>query len=487
MARTKHVTTNAQIQKSLQKATHALDTALTSRSQYAQQLGMSFGTDRDLYAALGYKRGLSFSDYWNRFSRQDIATRIVRAFPDSTWRAIPEVFQDEDDNQTEGEKVWEDLLHEIDVYHYLQRADILAGIGQFSIVVVGFDDGNELSQPVIQGSATKVLYMQPRRQDHVTVKTWSTDEADPRYGLPEMYEVELDITATSTEDSKKAKKQTLKQSIHFTRVLHIADLTLESDVFGTPRLESVTNRLEDMARVSGGSAEMFWRGAFEGIAFQLKDDATLDPQDKDDLEDEIEDYFQKLNRYMILQNMEAKSLAPSISSPKDPIDMLLKLISGATGIPMRILTGSERGELASTQDKTNWDERIDERRKTFAGPRVLHPFIDMLVFAGVLPEDEAKPYQIRWPDPSSMSAQTSAEIAEKQTKAMSEYVRWGLDMIMSPIDFYTKVLGFAQEEAEGIDKNAMEFQTEEDKELEVKDENGVVVQHKHDQKSRRTK
>ena len=48
--------------------------------------------------------------------------------------------------------------------------------------------------------------------------------------------------------------------------------------------------------------------------------------------------------------MDVHELGGELQDPTGAIDNILKLISAGTGIPLRKLTGSERGELASTQD-----------------------------------------------------------------------------------------------------------------------------------------
>ena len=74
--------------------------------------------------------------------------------------------------------------------------------------------------------------------------------------------------------------------------------------------------------------------------------------------------------------------------------MIVNLISGTTGIPTRILLGSEAGQLASEQDRANWAERIDERRTLFCGPRILEPLADRFQEMGVLSEGTV---EFEWP------------------------------------------------------------------------------------------
>jgi len=433
---------------------HALTDILLTRSQYASQLGKTYQGDRDIYTAAGYKNELSFSNYKNRFDRQDIAFRVVTAFPAATWVNPPDIFETEDEDETDFEKEWEKVLDSVNVFSYLCRVDKLAGIGQFAVLVIGFDDQGELSQPVKK--ATQILFLQPYVQDKIKITEYETDVKSPRYGLPKMYSIDMSIgkEAKSTEDG--SRNEAVNTAVHYTRVLHVADNALESDVFGTPRQQVVYNRLEDLDKISAGSAEMFWRGGFQGIAFEMDKDATLTPQAQDDLEDEIENYIHKLTRYIRLQGIEAKPLAVNIADPSSHFDMALQLISGATGIPRRILTGSERGELASSQDKKNWDERVDERRKSFAQPVILEPFIDRLIEVGILPEPK-EGYDIKWPDIEALSEKDQADVAKVKTEAICSYVRWGAEMMITPFQYFTKILNMSDEEATAIIDEVEEY------------------------------
>ena len=48
-----------------------------NRMMLAAALGQSFEGERDLYTVLGYPKSLSFADYYAKYTRQDIAARIV--------------------------------------------------------------------------------------------------------------------------------------------------------------------------------------------------------------------------------------------------------------------------------------------------------------------------------------------------------------------------------------------------------------------------
>ena len=433
-----------------------LTSVIASRATLASKLGESFDGDRELYTACGYPELITYARYKGRFTRQDIAKRIVTAYPDATWRGIPDVYETEDDKETEFEKAWDKLLKDVSVYHYLNRVDKITGIGRYGVLFMGFDDGLLMDQPV--ENAKELLYLQPYAENHATISQIVTDRKDKRYGLPLYYKLQM---GASNISSGTKVSTTQEERVHWSRVIHVAEGCTESDVYGTPRLECVYNRLQDIETITGGSAEMFWRGGFPGMS--LEADAGTALQGTAALEDEIEAYMQGLTRVLRLQGIKANQLDTQVANPKFHIEVQLQLISGATGIPVRILTGSERGELASTQDKGNWDSRVDERRKTFAGPSILTPLIDRLIEVGVLPGPKDG-YTIEWPDIGALDEKEMAEIAKNKAEAMAKYVSSGAEAIMPPQVFLVSVLGYTDEEATSMLKDVVETIREEDEE-----------------------
>lgn len=423
------------------RAMHQLQNALISRNTFSNALGKSYQGERDIYTAMGYPKDMLFSRFNARFTRQDIAKRVVRAYPDGTWAKAPRIFETESpESETAFEKAWDQVLKAIRVFHYLRRVDTVGRVGRYGVLFMGFDDGQKFEQPVTR--AKSLLYLQPYSEDHATIESFVKDKKDPRFGLPEFYSL------TRTDITSGSSTTTVKEKVHWSRCIHAADGAVESDVFGTPALECIYNRLQDIELIAAGSAEMFWRGAFPGYSFEAAADAELDQTDAT-LEDEIEKYMHGMNRYLKLQGIEAKSLAPQVSSPEKQVDVQIKLISSGTGIPQRILTGSEMGELASSQDKVNWNSRIGERREDYAEPMILRAFIDRLIEVGVLPKPkEETGYTVEWPDLDQVDEAKVAATAKTITEALGLYVRWGVEEVIPPAIYLSKIMNLSDEEIE---------------------------------------
>ncbi len=408
---------------------------LVSRTVLQDKLGKSYypstggNAKRDLYKTLGYILSPEFNDYYARYRRQDIAKRIVDAPANASWRKKPTVTE-VDEKETPFEKAWLKLMRDRRIYHYLSRGDRISGIGRFGIILFGFGDGAALNKPVMPGQGKTLHYLRPYTENSVNISKWEEDPKKERYGQPLIYSITTNVRGSSVTEGKAIEA-------HHSRVIHLAEGLVDDDVLGTPRLEPVLNRLHDIELISGGSSEMFWRGGFPGYAFKLEPDAQVDPQAMADLEDEIQDYLHELQRYIRLQGIDVKSLDVQIADPSNHINMLIGLISAATGIPKRILTGSESGELASSQDERAWADRVEERRKDYCEPVILRAFIDKMIYAGVLPEPSSGEYQVNWPDMIAIGDKDLMEIAAKAMDAFQKWHSTGGDVYM-PFEVFAK-------------------------------------------------
>ncbi len=125
-------------------------------------------------------------------------------------------------------------------------------------------------------------------------------------------------------------------------------------------------------------------------------------------------------------------------SAESTFKIIIQLISATTGIPTRILLGSERGELASSQDERNWLSYIASRQTNFAGPVILRPFIDRLIEYGALPKVE---YEIHWPNLFKATNKEKAETHLQKAKATNEY-------LMGPAATYIDIRKVLEDELE---------------------------------------
>lgn len=439
---------------------------------------------RDLYKECGHPttEEITIEKYKELYDREPVAVRVVEVLPEESWKTVPEVFETDDNEQTTAfEQAWKDLKLPLNgeesylkasdngslIWDYLERVDKLSGIGTYGLLVIGFDDPNsdDLSKELTKGSAQNILFLRCVSEAQVDINSLETDRTNPRYGLPVSYNIKMQSPEDSLSTVGQGQDLTHTR-VHWTRVLHVADNLGSSEIFGTPRMRPVFNNLHNIQKISSGSGEMFWRGAFPGLSIETHPSMGGDVEiDASALRSNLENYMNGLKRYLALTGMTARSLAPQAIDPGPHLEPQIDLICIKLGVPKRIFMGSERGELASSQDDSTWNERLAKRQNRYLTPRVVAAFVSRLIWAGVLPEP-AEGFQIKWPDLDALSEDEKAGIAIKRTHALTKYVQGSVEMIMSPLDFYVSILGMDQEEAQQIIDNAVEaFEANEDREF----------------------
>ena len=439
------------------------------RSQFLTKL---LDPRRDIDDECGYPKEISPQQYRYLYDREGIAQRVVAMFPTECWASDPSIRENEEADQTEFEETWVSLQKEMNLWHFLARADEMSGIGAFGILLLGINDGKEMFQPVdginemgerVGSPSHELLYCRVFDESLVEVATFETDENNPRFGQPVTYNVTF--ADPRNEDVVGLTSPTgTQKTVHWSRVIHLADNRKSSEIFGVPRMRPVYNRLYDLRKLLGGSAEMFWKGAFPGLSFEVNPDLGDVELDAAAVRTEFDAYSNGLQRYLALAGVSAKSLAPQVANPEAHVNTQIKSIAITLSIPWRIFVGSEQAQLASSQDKHTWNTRVSHRQHKYVGPLVIRPFVDRLISFGILPEVEE--YFVEWEDLAAPSDEDKAIVAGKVIEAVSKYVQAGVDTLIPPMEFFTMIMGMPAETAEAIitaaDEQADELDLEEE-------------------------
>ena len=418
---------------------------LTTRMNIARQLGEHYGGDRDIYEALGYNKHLSFWDYLNQYRRQDIAKAVIDRPVKATWRGGIDIKGMGEEEAIEDE--WKALNKRLKLVDKLVRFDKMIALSDYAVMLLGFDDSrNNWTQPVTEGSR-QLLYVKPIMQGNVEIMRWEEDPANERYGLPSLYRLTLRKPGTQSE------QDTYQLTVHHTRVLHVAADKLEDETQGESSLKPIFNRLKDLEKLVGGSAEMFWRGARPGYKGEVKPDFKIGDEERNELEKQIEEYEHNLRRFLTTEGVDIQSLAQQVSDPANHVDVQIQMISAFTGIPKRILTGSERGELSSSQDQSEWREFVQDRREEHAEPLVVRPFVDKMIKYGVFtpPSEDEDQYTVEWSDIFAPSEKEKVDIGKTRTDSLKTYTEEPAAEQVIPLDVFLKhFLGFDDEKVEQI-------------------------------------
>jgi hypothetical protein len=415
--------------------------ALQSRAALAARLGLMFGGRRNMHELLGYKADLGYADFKARYLRQHLAHRLVRVYPEATWAQPPSVEEDNtNDIDTPFEAAWSALVTRLNVFAALERIDVLANLGRYSVLLIGLRGQPALDQPArpVRGPED-VLYLTPYSEEFASVERLEGNPGVETFGKPLLYRFDF----SRGNDATKRPLPVGQGLVHASRVLHVAEDILDDEVYGTPRLEPIFDLLDDLFKVVGGSSEIFYVDAKKRLVFAMRDDYRLDPADEAALTAEIEEYVHELRSFIRVQGIDVKALESTVASPKDHVEVIMALIAATTGIPKRVLEGSERGELASTQDADAWLQRISRRQRQFGEQRMLRPLVDRLVALKALPLP-AQPYQVSWDNLMSLSEDQQATIAQKVATALNQYASGLANTIVPESEFRSIYLGLSE-------------------------------------------
>lgn len=392
------------------------------RSALGAAAGKTFDGARDFYLALGYKRVLTVEDYRDRYRRNAVAARIVEAKPQDTWRGGFDLLE-RDDNATEEsdkatafEDAWDALDRRLKITSTMLKADVLAGLGHYSVVVLVAPGA--MDTPLETCSPDALLGLQAYCEDDAPIDAFDTDPTSARYGRPTFYT--LKRTA-----SKKSELSNIGKRVHFSRVLHIADGALEDPVYGQPRLERVWNLLDDLDKITGGGAEAFWNRANQGMQVDIDPTLDLDDEAKREMQEQVDDYRHKLERVLRTRGTKINMLGSDVSDFRGPAEAIMAQISAGCGIPQRVLTGSEQGKLAAEQDSVKYYRLIEARRSDFAEQHIVRPFIDRLIELTTLPQP-ARPYEVSWSQTRTMDESERADLALKLSQLNATWTASGL-------------------------------------------------------------
>jgi len=418
---------------------------LVARVSLLSRMGFQhYNGDRDLYNALGYPKTVTYQDYYDRYLHQDLAKAVIDRPVKAAWQGPVEVIESGKAEETPLEKEWRLLCKQLSIKSILTRMDRLSSIGQYGVLLLGLDDVTTLEdfqKPVTPNRKYKLLYLKPFGEGEAPIDEFEIDPKNDRYGMPKFYS--LQTTDMSTKGNSTVK-------VHYSRILHIVLDALGGDVYGIPFLEAIFNRLMDIEKLVGGDAEMFWRGARPGYSGNVDPDFQMTPEMREEIKNQVKEYENNLRRILISEGLSLESLAQQIADPANHVDVQIQMISAVTGIPKRILTGSERGQLSSDQDKAEWNTYVKVRREELCEPLILRPFINKLIELKVLPKAKSENgYDIRWQDVFAASEKDRVDIGKSRAQALNYYASAPMAEAVIPPDLFAEYfLGLTPDQIE---------------------------------------
>lgn len=373
-----------------------------------------YNGSRELFSVLGYPTNITFRNYLERFRRGGIAKRIVKALPSmmgwSDFQIVERPIDEQGKRKTRFERAWIDLTtrdeNPISVGSILKRADILAGIGEYSGIYIGVKErgarGKEkgqLKQEISRLSGPdSVVYLRPLDQESCEIIEWvdkPDDINDPRYGLPKIYRVKINGSDRKSIVSGQAVTSNTVD-VHWSRIIHVTHEPLDNELFSEPVLQAVWNYLIDLDKIAGGGSEAVWREAVQRVLFDLDKDIgpdQIDQATKDKMRDDLEEMMHSLKQYVTTRGVTPKPISVNPIKFGENVKTIISLIAATMDLPQRRIMGSESAYASADEDKNTEEETIQSRQKEFGTPLV-RQLVDRLIKYGALPKPSK--YEVVW-------------------------------------------------------------------------------------------
>ena len=425
------------------------DSSTLSRSQLLR-LTQGNLPDLDIDNECRYPTVLDVEHYYKMYKREGVPRRVVGVFPEECWQMEPDIFETENlKEETDFEAAWKEMNDTLRILTHLETLDEVSGIGQFGILLLGFDDRKLLSEPVglkadgsKDGRTAKVnlKYVRSLSQKCVKVGKIESDPTNPRFGRPTEYMVTFadpeSVNMQGVVEGAKIKDQ----KVHWSRVIHVAENCVDSLFLGTPRLEPVFNRCFDIRKILGANGQGYWQTGFPGFSIETQSGIEAPDFDKEVTKEEVAKFLSSQQRALLLEGLTARPLNIAITDPKPHYETHLADICIAINVPMRIFKGSEEAKLASSQDQRTWNKRLMKRNARHVNPNILKAFFERMFLVGALPTP--KNLFIEWPDLNAPTENDRATTATKIVEAMAKYIQGNVSSLMGPKEFLTLVMGF---------------------------------------------
>jgi hypothetical protein len=287
----------------------------------------TIGLPNTTTAGAGFGEQITNTDLTFAIKREPVAHRIVFAVAHDVFDNWFEV----DDVVTEGKD--KDLNKQVQIeLSKLNAKSVFTEMSVFergygwAIIIVGYQDvGKTLADPVEDPQAIVELAAYTPTQIGRII-----DDKDPkslRFGLPEYYYVK--------------RSSSLREKVHFSRVLHFATRLLDHRYKGISVLEPVWDDLTNLRNIRWGMGQTMFR---YGSGFP---DVEIENATKKTLDDFIaSNQFKELTArtYFVhseKQKLEFKGAQGVALNPANYYAPIMENISTGSNVPMAILRGAQ--------------------------------------------------------------------------------------------------------------------------------------------------
>ncbi len=364
-----------------------------------------------LWDEFGYPTELTFEHYYKMYERNAVAFGAVHKLLEGCWSDFPVIVDGDEEKESKETTPWEKGVTKFMKKHWakVKDADRRNLVGHYSALLLQVRDGKTWDQPIAPGSLRRLgdkglVRFIPAWESQLTPSEWQNDQTADDYGQPIMFNFdERPVGNSGIQGPARGVR------IHPDRVIIFCEGSEDESIFsGIPLLRAAFNKLLDLEKTSGGSAEGFLKNASRqlGINFSAQTDmAAIERMAKaagyDSLAQSINEQTRKLNRGiddgLFTQDAQATVLSVTPADPGPTWEVTANEVSCALLCPFTIQFGQQTGRLASDEDKTDWAKRCNGRRNGFQTDRVML-ILERLWTFGIIDPPTSGEVTLTWAD-----------------------------------------------------------------------------------------
>lgn len=386
---------------------------------------MAIGRQRALYAGqfngntkrtklwdeFGYPDTLTFDMLYRAYRRNSSAYAGVHKTLESCWIDKPVIIEGPLVDKSKGETEWEKAVTKLLKKHWakIKDADRRNLVGHYSAIILQIKDNRLWSEPVDTDLVSQIgeaalVKLIPAWESQIKPGNYDIDTLSDTYGQPVSY---IFNEQPVGDDSTYGNPRSV--TVHPSRVIILAEGSEDDNMLsGIPLNEAGYNDLLDIEKAKGGSAEGFLKNASRqlGIEFTKETDmASLKKAATDagfkDLGEALNDKIVRMNRgtdaALVMQAGQASVLSVAPADPTPTWTVSANSYSSTILCPFNMLYGKQTGNLASTEDKTAWAIRCNERRNGWQSwliTAVIQRWCDLRV----IPQPKTDEITVDWSD-----------------------------------------------------------------------------------------
>ena len=381
------------------------------------------GKQKNYAKDFGYPEFIGFHELYRAYSRHGLANAGVEKTILKTWQDSPNVWETEEPQETALEAEIRQKLDDLRFWQKIIEADRRALVGGYSALILRYADDSPFSAPVdfVRGGLDGLIELIPVWAGQLTVARWNTDPRSPDYGKPLAFNF-------NEAEFEGARAQGRSFQIHPDRVFI---WSADGGLHGRAMLEPGYNALLDLEKICGAGGEGFWKNSRGSLVIEFDKETDIQgiaasmgvtPEDlANKIGDQVEEFNNGFDSSFIAQGVKVSNVPVTLPSPEHFFAVALQMFAASISIPIKVLTGNQTGERASSEDNAEWNATNAARRRNVCAPNI-RALLDRLEKAGILPERD---WHVNWTDLTESSGAEKIERGSKMAEINAKQAAQG--------------------------------------------------------------